>query len=177
MGRSGGEDMRELLVRSQMALGMLQTDFAKFLGVSDRTMRRWTDGSVRLAPATLATLTTAVHAKDPALAARIAAAHDHTLEDLGLGLSPEQIVAYAIVRAAADVVGVSPRVSCLALRHGHDAVPPADDAELHAPRVHALSLSQPEREERRAREAEPRDEDHATGRRVCRSARWTLRTP
>ena len=109
MGRSNGEDMGELLVRSQDALRMIGTTFAKFLGISDRTLRRWVDGGVHLIPETLVTLVAAVHAKDPALAARIAAAHGQTLAELGLGLSPDQTLAAAVVRAAADVAEVSPR--------------------------------------------------------------------
>jgi hypothetical protein len=55
----------------------------------------------------LVTLATAVHAHDPVLAARLAAAHGHTLEELGLG-SPERELSGAIVRAAGDAVGASP---------------------------------------------------------------------
>jgi hypothetical protein len=108
MARSRGEDMGELLVLSQTALRMLQNQLAEFLGVSDRTMRRWTVGGTHLISSTLATLVEAVHPKDPVLAGRIAAYHGQTLAEMGLGLPPEQQVAYAIVRAAADVVGVSP---------------------------------------------------------------------
>jgi hypothetical protein len=100
------DDMRELLVLSQMALHMLQNQFATFMGVSDRTMRRWTERQTRLTPRQLAKLVTAVHARDPLLAGRIAAVHGVTLEDLGLGLSPEKTVAYAIVAAAAGVAEV-----------------------------------------------------------------------
>ena len=97
-------------MRAMTALHMLQVDFAEFLGVSDRTMRRWIDGGTRLSPATLTQLVEAVHARDPALASRIAAAHDVTLADLGIGLAPEQVVAYGIVQAAAEVLGVPPHV-------------------------------------------------------------------
>jgi len=107
MGTRTGENMAELLVRSRLALGMLQSGFATFLGVSDRTMRRWVDGGTRLIPATLLILTEAVHAKDPALAARVAAAHGHTLEELGIGLPPDQARAHGMVRAAAEVAQVS----------------------------------------------------------------------
>jgi hypothetical protein len=107
MARSQDEDMRALLVHSMLTLPMIQNRLAKFLGVSDRTMRRWVDGGVRLDPTKLLTLATAVHAKDPALAARIAAAHDTTLEDLGLGLPPERRLAYEMALAAGEVAGVS----------------------------------------------------------------------
>ena len=107
--------MGELLVRSQLALGMLQTEFAAFLGVSTRTMRRWVDGSVHLLPSTVVTLAGAVHAKDPDLAGRVAGAHGYTLEELGIGLAPDELIAHAIVSAAAEVAEVSPRTMRAAL--------------------------------------------------------------
>jgi hypothetical protein len=109
MGQPIREDMGDLLVRSQMALHMLQNELAEFLGVSDRTMRRWVSGGVHLIPSTLLTLTSAVHEKDPALAARIAAAHGETLEGLGLGLAPDQQLVHTMVKAAAEVAQVSTR--------------------------------------------------------------------
>jgi DNA-binding XRE family transcriptional regulator len=54
--------MRAHLVRSMLVIPMLQTQLAAFLGVSERTMRRWVDGGVRLTPTLLLTLATAVHA-------------------------------------------------------------------------------------------------------------------
>jgi len=109
MGRSRDEDMGELLVLSMDALRMIQVNFAKFLGVSSRTMRRWVSGGVQLPPSTLTKLATAVHATNPALAARLAAYHGYTLADLGLGLTPDQLLAYAMTVAAANVAEISPR--------------------------------------------------------------------
>jgi hypothetical protein len=108
MARSRGEDMPELLVESMLALRMIGTRFAKFLGISDRTLRRWIDGGTRLSPSRLVMLASAVHAKDPGLASRIAAVHGHTLDELGIGLSPDQSVAWEIARAAAEVVDLPP---------------------------------------------------------------------
>jgi len=105
--RSTEEDMRELLVRSMTALRLLQIELSELLGVSARTMRRWVAGGTRLTAEMLVTLATAVHKNDPPLAARLAVAHGHTLEDLGLG-SPELALSGAIVRAAGDAVGASP---------------------------------------------------------------------
>ncbi len=129
MGRSKGEDIRELLVLSQRALGMIQTTFSAFLGVSDRTMRRWVDRGTRLTEGMLFDLTEAVHAKDPALAARLAAVHGRTLEELGVGLDPDQRVAHAMVCAAAGIAGVS----VLAMR-------PALAAALESARAAGLTI-------------------------------------
>ena len=110
MGRSKGDDIRELLALSQRALRKLQIDFAEFLGVSARTMRRWETGGTLLTYEMLVTLTTAVHPKDPQLAARLADYHGVTLEDLGLGLSPDESVAFGILRAAAQASGSRPHL-------------------------------------------------------------------
>jgi hypothetical protein len=106
----GDEDMGALLVHSMMALRMIGTTFAEFLGISERTLRRWVDGGTHLTPSRLILLASAVHARDPALASRIAAAHGHALDELGIGLSPDQSVAFEIARAAAQVVGLPPHV-------------------------------------------------------------------
>ena len=138
--------MRELLVRSQLALRMIGTDFADFLWVSDRTLRRWVDRGTRLVPETLVTLAGAVHAKDPALAARVAAAHGQTLEELGIGLSPDQLLAAAIVSAAADVAEVSSRAMRPALAA---ALERARAAGLTIEAVHALLVAPSPATERR----------------------------
>ena len=143
--------MAELLVRSQMALGMLQNRLATFLGVSPRTMRRWTVSGVRLHPTALVTLAAAVHAKDPALAGRIAAAHGHTLQELGIGLAStsapvgpsaaardpnaERLLADALVCAAAEVADVSPRAMRPALAAAFSR---AREAGLTIEAAHAL---------------------------------------
>jgi hypothetical protein len=104
------EHMGALLVHSMMALRMIGTTFAEFLGISERTLRRWVDGGTHLTPSRLILLASAVHARDPALASRIAAAHGHTLDELGIGLSGDQSIAFEIARAAAEVVGLPPHV-------------------------------------------------------------------
>jgi hypothetical protein len=101
--------MADLLTRSQWALHMVQNQFAAFLGVSDRTMRRWMTQKPHLPPRMLRHLAGAVHEKDPALARRLAAAHGESLKDLAVGLSAEERIAADIVHAAADVAGQSLR--------------------------------------------------------------------
>jgi hypothetical protein len=108
MGRSKGDDMRELLPLAQLALRMIQVEFAEFLGVSDRTMRRWEVSGTTFTYEMLLTVATAVHPKDPQLAGRLAAYHGLTVEDLGLGLAPDQAVAFGILRAAAEAAGTRP---------------------------------------------------------------------
>jgi transcriptional regulator with XRE-family HTH domain len=102
MGRAKGDDIRELLALTLRALHMLQIEFARFLGVSDRTMRRWETSGTRFSYEMLLKVTTALHPKDPQLAERLAAYHGLTLADLGLGLTPDEAVAFGILRAAAE---------------------------------------------------------------------------
>jgi transcriptional regulator with XRE-family HTH domain len=137
--------MRELLVLSQLALSMIQTSFAELLGVSDRTLRRWESGGTRLTLSVLLTLAGAVHAKDPALAARIAAVHGYTIEELGLGLAPDQLLAHAITSAAAEVVQVPPRAMRPALAA---ALEKARAAGLTLEALQAL-LAEPSRQRKR----------------------------
>jgi hypothetical protein len=129
MGRRSGEGIGELLVRSMMALHLLQVQLAEFMGVSDRTMRRWVSRGIRLSWPQLFKLTEAVHAQDPALAARIAAHHGCTLEDLGLGPGPDQRHGYAMLTAACAVSQASPLV-----------MRPAIAAALEQARVAGLTL-------------------------------------
>jgi hypothetical protein len=115
MGRRKSEDMRGLLVRAGLAIPMLQVNMATFLGVSDRTIRRWTVGGVHLLPHQLHKLVNAVHPKDAELAGRIAAYHGRVLEDVLRPLPPERDPAAdrrlveALVARAAKVAGVAPR--------------------------------------------------------------------
>lgn len=77
----------ELLRRCQETVGGLQRDFAKLLGISDRTMSRWLgDGIAVLRPEQYHALARAVFPADPALAAEIAARCGTTLQALGLGV-------------------------------------------------------------------------------------------
>lgn len=141
MTRSSGEDIRELLVRSQMALRMLQVHFAKFLGVSDRTMRRWQSNGVHLDPRTLHTLVAAVHPKDAVLATRIAAVHGRILEDALRPLPPardpeaDRRLADALVLAAAQRANLPPPAMRAALITAFDG---ALSAGLTIDEAHAL---------------------------------------
>jgi len=148
-----------LLVHAQHALHVLQKDVAELLGVSRKTVQRWTAGHPRLTPTMLVTLTSAVHPKDPALAERIAAAYETTLEEMGVVVPPapatpppdptppapperpprdpsaERILADALVCAAAEMADVSPRLMRPALVA---ALARAREARLTVEEAHAL---------------------------------------
>jgi transcriptional regulator with XRE-family HTH domain len=143
-----------LLALACRALGVLQKDLAEMLGVSTKTISRWMGGAANLDPSQLATLTSAVHAKEPALAARIAAAHGRTLEELGI-VTPaaaestatrdpraERLLADAIVCSAAEVADVSPRAMRPALAA---ALGRAREAGLTLDAAHALFAAAPKK--------------------------------
>jgi hypothetical protein len=142
--------MGTLLVLAGDALGMLQRPLGELLGVSSRTIRRWTIHGTRLDLATLTTLAGAVHAKDPPLASRIAAAHGQTLEQLGIVRPPvpaprpdvaaTRNLADAIVCAAAEMADISPRVMRPALAA---ALGRAREAGLTLEGAHALFAPTP----------------------------------
>jgi hypothetical protein len=139
------EDMRELIVLAQKPLYMLQNELARFLGVSDRTLRRWSVGGVRLDPRTLSKLVTAVYAKDPALAARIAAAHGQVAEAIVRASRPERDpeadrqLLLAVVRETAKRARVTPAVMRAALARAFEV---AQSAGLTMEEAHALFAAQ-----------------------------------
>jgi transcriptional regulator with XRE-family HTH domain len=126
MGGRVVEDMGELFVLAGLSLRMLQNQLASFLGVSDRTMRRWQSGGARLLPSTLHRLVHALHPKDPALAARFAAAHGRDLEVLLRLPAPAEAtqrvherIGDVLLRNAARAAGVPPRAMRAALQQLH----------------------------------------------------------
>ncbi len=122
-----------LLIQSQRALSMSQTQLGQLLGVAKRTIQRWQDRETTLLPSTFQTLAAAVYPEDPALAARIAAHGSTTLEALGIvkpnppeppapaaAPAPQTpapleatlsraILVDSVVCVAADAVGVAPK--------------------------------------------------------------------
>ena len=97
-----------LLSRAQHALGMTNEQFGKALGASKRTAARWAAGQSSVSVAQLHALARLVHARNPALAAEVAAAARETLESLGIvaprpSLTPD-LVADAVVCAAGDAL-------------------------------------------------------------------------
>ena len=124
MGQPSTESSSALLVKARLALGILQKDVAELLGVSARTMGRWTSRGVNLTREQTATLARAVHPKDASLASRIAAYGGETLETLGIlagpaaGATPPATARTLMLRAqavdavvcsAADALDISPR--------------------------------------------------------------------
>jgi hypothetical protein len=97
------------------------------VGVAKRTMQRWEDRGAYLLPSQIRTLAAAALTRDPALAARIAAYGNTSLEALGLVKPappppppvpplpppppplPTAILVDSIVCVAADAIGVLPR--------------------------------------------------------------------
>ncbi len=119
-------DISKAVWEARRLLQVNQRELGELLGLSSRTIQRW-DKSGSFQPYHLPEMARAVHPKDPALAARIAALVGRTLEDLGLApgpalpapppphpashpLSPEMKahLVDAVVCAAADALSLPP---------------------------------------------------------------------
>jgi len=115
-----------LVIQSRMALGLSQARYGELLGIGKRTVQRWEGGGTTVLRSTIQTLASAVHAVDPALAARIATHAGTSLLALGIEKPPLPPAAPAqapplppplptstlvdsIVCVAADAIGVLPR--------------------------------------------------------------------
>ena len=117
-------DLHELLALSQQALGLPHREFGPLLGSSQRTAERWAAKRSTPTPQQLAQLTRHVHARDPALAAELAAALGGSLESLGIAtpapapvpssVPPTRLVD-VVVCAAAEAMDASPRAMRAAL--------------------------------------------------------------
>src|SRR5258708_1603107 len=77
-----------LLTRAQLALGMSQRRLGDLIGVSRRTIIRWTGSSAHLTPTQRKALVVALHPVDAGLALEIAKAAGETLEGLGVVTKP-----------------------------------------------------------------------------------------
>jgi transcriptional regulator with XRE-family HTH domain len=105
-----------LIIECRMALGLTQEDFGNIVGRTKRTVQRWEDGGAVLVASEGETLARALISVRPDLAEKIAEAIDTTLDALGLAptvdasglVTPGPVD--AIVRAAADAMGVTPDV-------------------------------------------------------------------
>jgi hypothetical protein len=115
-------DIHDYIFACELALGVGHAGLAPLLGVSQRTLERWSGGVQAPMGLQLADLARCVHAKDPALAAEIAAASGQTLASLGIVAAvraptptatptptPTQLVDL-VVCATAEAMDVSPRV-------------------------------------------------------------------
>jgi hypothetical protein len=113
-----------------MALRMSQREMGKLLGSVKRTVQRWERRGATFTTSDVATLASAVHPVDPALAARIAKEGGTSLLELGLERAPAPppppapaalpaalvlpplptaTLVDSIVCVAADAIGVPPR--------------------------------------------------------------------
>jgi transcriptional regulator with XRE-family HTH domain len=128
-----------LLLRTGITLGMHHRELASVLGVSRRTVSRWASEGTFLSREHIVVLANLAHARDPSLAAEIAALAHETLVTLGLE-SPAAVerqtptastarLVDAVVCAAAEAMNASPRAARLALA-----------AALRATREMGLSL-------------------------------------
>jgi DNA-binding XRE family transcriptional regulator len=129
-----------LLVHAQSALGVSQEKLGQRLGVSRRTITRWTNRSSHPSPQEWAALARLVHPKDRDLAAKIASALGESLLTLGIEAPPPPPPPQAphpppppprpfppagdlvdsVVCAAADAIGVTPRAVRPALMAAFD---------------------------------------------------------
>jgi transcriptional regulator with XRE-family HTH domain len=79
-----GENVTGLLVRARAALGLTQKEFGTKFGVSHRTAGRWESRQSQPTLEEVHAIARAVHPKDPALAAALAAEGGTSLEGLKL---------------------------------------------------------------------------------------------
>jgi len=107
-------DLGPLLSEVRRALGLNQLEFAQLIGSSKRTVQRLEAGRSWLYGNEAALAVRALHPKDPALAARLAAFFSITLAAAGIVAAPTQSMASrgaidSVLCAAADVLDLSPR--------------------------------------------------------------------
>lgn len=106
------KQLSALLYRAQLALGMTQAEFGELIGVSRRTIIRWSPNASPI-PQHLHEVARAVHPLDSGLAAEVAVAAGTTLEALGvLPATPPMQLAHlvdSIVCAAAEAAGTTPQ--------------------------------------------------------------------
>ncbi len=129
MAPPSGESPLTLMTLAMGALATNQHGLANLLGVSRRTISRWTrHGSAPLDPSQTDALARAVHPHDPRLAERIVAVRGATLVDAGIVRPPPAVsppappppapapptppayLVEVVVCAAAEALDVSPRV-------------------------------------------------------------------
>jgi hypothetical protein len=135
-------EVSELVVRAGLALRLSQGELGTLLGVSRRTISRWTGGGARLIKDQGEALARALHPVDVALARKAAEAGGSSL--VALGLDPAVVAQSAkealaanvrrvrtVLYEAADAIDASPR-----------AVRPALLAAFRAASAEGLSLAE-----------------------------------
>jgi hypothetical protein len=121
-----GPTFGSAFVRTQIKLGLNQEEMGKLIGVSRRTMSRWSGGIPGVTEQQVYTLARAVHPKDPAMAAELAGHIGQTLESLRIvspppapapappppppprALPPIPLMVESVVCAAADALETKP---------------------------------------------------------------------
>ncbi len=107
------------ILRAQLALGLSQAELGKLLGLSRRTILRRVGQPNAYTPAEKRTIVQRLHAKDPAMAATVAAGLGETRESFGVTPAPAapsapppigaRDLADSIVCAAAEATGMAPQ--------------------------------------------------------------------
>jgi transcriptional regulator with XRE-family HTH domain len=123
MAHVPGPDTPRLVAQTQLALGLTQRQLGDLLSTSRRTVSRWASRKAHPTVDQLQVLARAVHAKNAALAAALAAEAGETLEGLGLVLPPSpavpsplrplppaRLIAESVVCAAAEAMQAAPAV-------------------------------------------------------------------
>ena len=109
-------EVSPLVTRARFTLGLSQEQLGDMLGVSRRTVIRWSDGSTP-SQSQVVTLAKAVYPTDPALASALAVAAGTRLAEIGLGAPAEtgpvlpvkELVVDSIVCAAAEASVTTPQ--------------------------------------------------------------------
>jgi hypothetical protein len=83
-----GPTFGSVFVRTRLALGMSQEQMGKLIGVSRRTMSRWSGTVPGVTEQQVCTLARAVYPEAPAIAAELAGHIGHTLESLRIVVPP-----------------------------------------------------------------------------------------
>jgi hypothetical protein len=89
MAKTSINELHQLIAKSQLALGLPHREFGPLLRSSQRTAERWATKRSQPTRSQLLELTRHVHARDPALAAALAAALGGSLEELGIVPPPQ----------------------------------------------------------------------------------------
>ena len=117
MRQRGSMSDSELVSRAQFAAGLTQEGLGEHLGSSRRTVTRWARSQAHPSDRQRVEMVRLAHARDPAVAAQLAAGIGETLESLGI-VAPAPppappmttlLVQQAIVHAAAEAMDLSPR--------------------------------------------------------------------
>jgi transcriptional regulator with XRE-family HTH domain len=124
MRQKGTMSTTEIVTRAQFAAGLTQEQLGEAVGASRRTVSRWAANRSSPSDTQLVEMVRLAHAREPDVAATLAAGMGETLESLGivppapppappapsLRIASTALVLEGIVHAAASAMNLSPRV-------------------------------------------------------------------